>query len=305
MNILSEAVIIMVENKEVFCKIQYMVSKGFFNGLDSCGIEYTIVKGCPLAYYKTGNAGSRLSSDIDILISRRDIDKVVGILEDNGFQSSYMLNRRERIMLVSNSHQIPAYHKCLGKCSVQIDVNFDLFWGEFAGKRVDVTEFLKGAAEMDIYGCRIRTLPPLKCMVQIILHHYKEMNSLYHLTSHVAIKRRMFEDIYALCKRYPTEISVDKVYEASDIYGILPYAYYMFYYTRQVYADAILDGYLEALCTEEGKELLDCYGLSDQERKTWKISFPERLEANLTEMIESGLSGEDREKLERNRRLFG
>lgn len=56
----------MVENKEVFCKIQYMVSKGFFNGLDSCGIEYTIVKGCPLAYYKTGNPGSRLSSDIDI-----------------------------------------------------------------------------------------------------------------------------------------------------------------------------------------------------------------------------------------------
>lgn len=110
----------MVENKEVFCKIQYMVSKGFFNGLDSCGIEYTIVKGCPLAYYKTGNAGSRLSSDIDILISRRDIDKVVGILEDNGFQSSYMLNRRERIMLVSNSHQIPAIINAWGSAACRL-----------------------------------------------------------------------------------------------------------------------------------------------------------------------------------------
>lgn len=290
---------------DVFCKIQYMMSKEFFNGLMSCGIEYAVIKGCPLAYYKTGNPGSRLSSDIDILISRHDIDKVVGLLEDNSFQSSYMLNRKERIMLVSYSHQIPTYYKYLGKCSVQIDVNFDLFWGEFAGKRIDITEFLEGAAEMDIYGCRIRTLPPLKCMLQLILHHYKEANSLYHLASHVAITRRMFEDIYVLCKRYPTDISVDKVYEACDRYDILPYAYYMFHYTRQVYDDAILDGYLKALCTEEGKALLDCYGLSNQERKIWKIGFLERLDADLAEMIESELSIEGREKLERNRRMFG
>ena len=282
-----------------------MISKGFINGLNSCGIKYAVIKGCPLAYYKTGNPGSRLSSDIDILISRHDIDKVTELLEVNGFQNSYVLDRKERIMLVSNSHQVPSYFKYLGKCCVQIDVNFDLFWGEYKGKRIDVPEFLEGTAEMNIYGCRIRTLPPLKCMIQLILHHYKEMNSLYHLTSHIAIRRRMYEDIYILYRRYPTEISIDRMYEASERYGILPYAYYMFYYTRQVYGDAILDGYLEALCTEDGKALLDCYGLSEQERKTWKIGFSERLEADLTEMIESGLSNEDREKLERNRRLFG
>ncbi len=297
--------IIMDKNKEALCKIQYMMSKGFFNGLNSCGIKYAVLKGCPLAYYKTGDPGSRLSSDIDILISRSDIDKATELLEASGFQNSYALDRKERIMLVSNSHQIPSYSKCLGKCCVQIDVNFDLFWGEYKGKRIDVPEFLEGTAEMDIYGCRIRALPPLKCMVQVILHHYKEMNSLYHLTGHVAIRRRMFEDIYALCRRYPAEISIDRIYEAGQRYGILPYAYYMFYYTRQVYDDAILDGYLEALRTEEGRALLDCYGLSDQERKTWKIGFPERLEADLTEMVRAGLSGEDREKLERNRRLFG
>lgn len=249
--------------KEVVCMVQYMMSKGLFDGLNSCGIKYAVIKGCPLAYYKTGNPGSRLSSDIDILISRCDIDKVVGLLEANGFQSSYTLKRKERIMLVSYSHQIPTYYRCLGKCSVQIDVNFDLFWGEFAGKRIDVTEFLEGATEMDIFGCKIRTLSPLKCIVQLILHHYKEANSLYHLTGHIAITKRMFEDIYVLCKRYPMEMSIEKVCEACGRYDIFPYAYYMFYYTRQVYEDAILDGYLEALCTEEGKALLDCYGLSD------------------------------------------
>lgn len=291
--------------KDVFCKIQYMMSKGFFNGLSSYGINYAVIKGCPLAYYKTGNIGSRLSSDIDILIPRRNIEKVKGLLEANGFQSSYELNRQERVMLVSNSHQIPPYNKGLGKCSVQVDVNFDLFWGEYKGKRIDVSEFLGGTIEMEVYDCRIKTLPPLKCMIQLILHHYKDMNSLYHLTGHAAIRRRLFEDIYLLCKRYPTEISIDNVYEASARYDILPYAYYIFYYTRQVYDDAILDGYLEALYTEEGKRLLECYGLTDQERKIWKIDFAERLDADLSKVIESELSKEDREKLERNRRLFG
>lgn len=41
--------------KDSFCKIQYMMSKGFFNGLSSYGINYAVIKGCPLAYYKTGN----------------------------------------------------------------------------------------------------------------------------------------------------------------------------------------------------------------------------------------------------------
>ena len=291
--------------KDAFCKIQYMISKDFFSGLSSCGINYAVIKGCPLAYYKTGNMGSRLSSDIDILIPRRNIEKVKGLLEANGFRSSYELNRKERVMLVSNSHQIPSYCKSLGKCSVQVDVNFDLLWGEYKGKRIEVSEFLSGTIEMEVYGCRIKTLPPLKCMIQLILHHYKDMNSLYHLTSHAAIRRRLFEDIYLLCKRYPTEISIDNVYEISANYGILPYAYYMFYYTRQVYDDAIMDGYLEALCTEEGKRLLECYGLTDQERKIWKIDFAERLDADLSKVIEPELSREDREKLERNRRLFG
>lgn len=295
----------MNKDKEIFCKIQYILSKEFFHELNSYGIVYAVIKGCPLSYYKTGNPGTRLSSDIDILISRRDIDQVTGLLEANGFHSSYALDRKERIMLVSNSHQIPAYFKHFGKCSVQMDVNFDLFWGEYKGKRIEVSEFLDGAVEMDIFGCRIKTLPPLKCMVQIILHHYKEANSLYHLTGHTAIRRRMFEDIYVLCKRFSAELSVDRIYEMCDRYGILPYAYYMFYYTRQVYDDAALDGYLEALCTEEGRRLLGCYGLSDQERKIWKISFSERLDADVSKWIESELSEEDREKLERNRGLFG
>ncbi len=291
--------------QSLLSKVQYRFAQKIFCELDLNEIEYAVIKGCPLAYYKTGNMGTRLSSDIDVLISRKSINGVSDIVEQNGFLCSDRITRAERIMLVSHSHQLPSYYKSVGNYSIQIDINFDLFWGEYTGKRIDVAEFISDTVEMEIYGCQVKTLPPLKTMIQLILHHYKEMNSLYHLTGHVAIKKRFFEDVYLLCQRFPEEISVRKLYEACCRYAILPYAYYIFYYTRKIYDDKMLDVYLEALQTEAGGLLLEYYGLAAQERRRWKIPFEERLDQDVSDLIYSELTESDIEKLERNRRLFG
>lgn len=291
--------------QEIHKSMQYDMAKNVINDLNACGIDYAIVKGSPLACYKTGEVGTRLSNDIDILISRQDITEMEKILEKNDFQSTYNTSRKEHIMLISNSHQIPPFSKKMGRLCSQIDVNFDLFWGEYTGKRIDVAEFISDTVDMEIYGCQIKTLPPLKTMIQLILHHYKEMNSLYHLTGHVAARKRFFEDVYLLCQRFPEEISVEKLYEACCGYEILPFAYYIFYYTRKVYGDEMLDAYLKALWTENGGALLEYYGLAEQERKPWKIPFEERLERDVSALIYSEMTESDIEKLERNRRLFG
>jgi len=291
--------------KEIHKSMQYVMAKNVINDLNICGINYAIVKGRPLACYKTGEVGSRLSNDIDILISRQDIPEMERILKENDFQSTYNTSRKEHIMLISNSHQIPPFSKKMGKLYSQIDVNFDLFWGEYTGKRIDVAEFISDTVEMEIYGCLIKTLPPLKTMIQLILHHYKEMNSLYHLTGHVAIKKRFFEDVYLLCQRFPQEISAEKLYEACCRYEILPFAYYLFYYTRKVYDDKMLDAYLKALWTEASDALLEYYGLAEHERKPWRIPFEERMEQDVSDLIYSEMTESDIEKLERNRRLFG
>lgn len=175
--------------QEIRGSMQYFIAKNIICELNEEGISYVIVKGCPLEYYKTGQFGTRISNDIDILISRQDIVKLEKILVKNGFKCTYDLERKERIMLVSSSHQIPPYCKKMGKLYSQIDVNFDLFWGEYTGKRIDIEEFISETVEMQIYGCKIKTLPPLKTIIQVILHHYKEMNSLYHLMGHVAVKK--------------------------------------------------------------------------------------------------------------------
>lgn len=291
--------------ERLVCKMQYVLAKDTFCKLESEGLKYAIIKGCPLAYYKSGNVETRLSGDIDILISRNNVNRVIEILEGYDYASTYEISRVEKIMLISHSHQITSFNKTISNWHSHIDVNFDLFWGEYTGKRIDVDEFISDTVEMEIYGCRIKTLPPLKTMIQLILHHYKEMNSLYHLTGHVAVKKRFFEDVYMMCQRFPEEISVENLYKACCSYEILPFAYYLFYYTKKVYDDKMLDDYLEALWTEACEDLLEYYGLAEQERKRWKNSFEERLEQDVSALIYSEMTESDIEKLERNRRLFG
>lgn len=203
---------------EICVGMQYIMAKNVMDEMNIRGIDYAIEKGLPLAYYKTGRIGTRISNDIDIMTYRQNVTKIEEILLYYDFKCVHQLKRRERIMLISHSHQVPPYNKKMGKLFSQIDINFDLFWGEYVGKRIDVAEFIGDTVEMEICGCRIRTLPLLKTMVQLILHHYKEMNSLYHLVDNIAIKKRFFEDVYLLIQRFPKEISVEKLYEACRQY---------------------------------------------------------------------------------------
>ena len=121
----------------------------------------------------------------------------------------------ENIYLIENHHEALGYWRNMhisNKTIIHIDSHHDLFegpsfpwinnylwfaikenilkemfWGEYEGKRIDISEFLSDTIEIDIYGCKVKTLPPLKAMVQLILHHYKEMNSIYHLAGHNCI----------------------------------------------------------------------------------------------------------------------
>ena len=294
-----------INTTEILCRLQYNFIKEVLAELEENKLNYVIVKGCPLAYYKTGNHGSRLSGDIDILLDRQDIKKASEILENNGFKNAYKPSRAERVLMVSNSHQILPFYKEIGKLSVEIDVNFDLFWGEYRGKRIPVAEFIEDSVCMEIFGRKIRTLSPLKMILQVILHHYKELNSLFYLTGRCGIKRRMFEDIYLLCKRYEFEISVDKLFAICNDYEIIPYAFYMFYYTKQVFGDDILDPYIDKFRTESGEELLNYYGLTKEERKIWKMDFMTRLDADVSKYIYQEMTERERSKLEFSKKLFG
>ena len=267
--------------------------------------KYAVVKGEALSLYAYDAPNMRQSSDVDILIPRMFLRDVEDSLRNNSFENEY-LSRRDEVLLLSSSHQTLPWNKYLYPWgNLTVDLNFDIFWGEYEGKRVDIEGFLSDTVDIDIYGVKVKTLPPLKAMVQLILHHYKDMNSIYLLAARKSINRNMFKDVYYLLMNNLEDISIDRLYAISSEYGIIPYVFYVLYYTNRIYSDATLGRYVETFRTREGERLLNLYGLCEKERREWHVDFNTRLEAESAfPLIEKDLTDRDKKKIEINKKFF-
>lgn len=274
-------------------------------------VSYAIVKGAPLSYYAYGDYGRRSFVDTDLLVDRKNVTAVEKILLAHGFKQVIdednfeRVDRKTRTFCMSNSHQLLPYYKIINNQRICFDINFDIFWGEYEGKRISVEEFLSDATEMEIYGIQVKTLPPIKALIHLALHHYKDMNSIYLLATRKSIKYEMFQDVYCLLKNNLASISIGKLCSMSMEYDIFPYMFYILYYTGQVYEDEWLKKYIEAFRTPEGERLLNCYGLCTKERKEWKYDFKTRLETDdLYGFIRNDLSENDLQKININKYIF-
>ena len=277
--------------------------------LSDVTVPYAVIKGEPLSLLCYNKKSVRNTQDIDILVDRQHISYFERLLQENDFirfiNQNEFIYRESRILCISQSHQIPPYVKETSNQQIDIDLNFDIFWGEYTGKRIDIAEFLADTIVQDIYGCKVKTLPPLKAMVQLILHHYKDMNSIFLLATRKSIKYDMFKDVYYLWKNNQKDISLEKLYSISSEYEIIPYVFYVLYFTNWIFKDTELQKYVEAFRTSEGAALLDYYGLTEKERKEWKCDFKTRLEAdNLYDLIKDDLTEKDQEKVSINKRVF-
>lgn len=267
--------------------------------------NYAIVKGDALSIQAYGKVCARTYGDIDILIPKKHINNIEKILLEHDFYSNQN-SHGDRVMMFIGSHQVASWHKNRLLCGqVIIDLNFDILWGEYEGKRIDIEKFLSDTIEMEIYGVKVKTLPPLKAMIQLVLHHYKDMNSIFLLATRKSIRYDMFKDVYYLLKNNLDAISLGKLHAMSAEYEIIPYVFYVLYYTGQVFDDDILKQYIESFRTPEGEALLNCYGLCEKERCEWKCDFKTRLDSdNLYELIKEELTERDKEKIAINKRIF-
>lgn len=284
---------------------RYNESKSFFEFLNNNIIPYVVVKGEPLSLLSYNEPGKRISADIDILIPKAYLKLAEQKLKELDFNNDGN-NREKHMFMLAYTHQVSPWYKEIKPCGeFSIDLNFDIFWGEYEGKRIDIEEFLSNPIEMEIYGVKVKTLPPLKAMIQIVLHHYKDMNSLFLLATRKSIRYDMFKDIYYLLKNNLDAIPLDKLYAMSAEYEIIPYVFYVLYYTGQVFDDDVLKQYIEAFRTPEGEMLLNCYGLCSKERREWRYDFFTRLETdNLFSLIKYDLSEKDKDKININKRIF-
>ncbi len=228
------------------------------------------------------------------------------ILRRNGYvqDERAALSRYEKIY-ASYSHQTSPYYKVVGGNRVEIDVNLDLFWGEYLGKRIDISEFLQDSEEIVIYGKHYRTLSAEKTFLQICLHLFKELNSFDHLAYHNPYKRQLFDDIYYFLMNHKN-LSLNRLYTLCAAYQVIPFVYHDLYYVSLLYPEPFVMEARKCFWCEEGEALIDCYGLAEHERKRWKIPFEQRLtETDLFSWIADDLTAEDREKIQIHKKIFG
>lgn len=277
--------------------------KPVFAGLNN--IPYAVIKGEVLSKLAYGGGGYRNSGDVDFLVPRSYIEQVETVLKSNCFEENIYdnvgnkraLTRQERI-LFRNSHQIVPYIKIVnGTRMVPVDVNTDILWGEYQGKRIDIHNFLIDTHELELYGATIKVLSDIKHFVVLCLHHYKEMNAPYHIAMGNPFTEKMFEDIYKL---YYVAIhkKMDELTKFVFMFELEEIFYYILFYTSIVFQDCDMKAQAEIFKTPDGVMGLNYYGLTDKERKQWSIPFAERMNhPNIFAVIEKDMTKADIEKI--------
>jgi len=270
--------------------------------LNELSAPYAIIKGPALSQTLYNDPNVREYNDLDILISRDSIGKMKEILKRNGFQIPGYSKERE-LFCELYSHQLPTYTDSTG--NLVYDINFDVTWGEFEGKRIQVKELLADTVSIDLFGFEVKTLSPVNTFIQLALHIFRDMNSIYLLATRKTINKAAFSDVYQLIVKYRNELPPEYLFEACKKYDIIPYAYYVLYYTGILFIDEILGDYIHLFRTAEGDHLLNRYGLCEKERKLWNCDIASRFKSTDTfSLISRDLTPSDLRKIEVNQSMF-
>ena len=295
-------------NNYIIGMLRFKELKKVFSDLEK--VPYALIKGEALSIQAYGRCGQRTYGDIDLLISKKTLSQVEDILLKNGFENirskrSNINQEKIRKLCLVGSHQLPSFIKKTGFGTIEIDVNFDVFWGQYSGKKCDIDVFISNVEFCDIYGINIKVLTPLYATIQLILHHYKEMNSIYHLVFFNTIKTSMLKDLQQLIVSNKKVITPENLVEVCDYYEIREYAYYVLYYTKIVTNEDLLKYYIEKMYTPDSSKLLNRFGLKNSEYGFWKSEFIERVDRNnLAEEIIPQLSQKSINELKLCKEIF-
>lgn len=248
----------------------------------------------------------RDSHDIDILVEKKNLRTLYTIFMKHGFEPVLFKNdgnhreltRMEKIMLINSHQEVPLCKMLEGGEMLEVDINVDIFWGEYTGRRIGVDTLLSHSANICMFGYNVPTLDAAHQFIEVCLHHYKEMNAPYILKVCNPINSRMLEDIYCLYARYIKEDS-DRILLLCKQYQVLPYIYYMLCLTSIAFSDSGLERDKEKFYSQQGEMLLNKYGLADNERKTWRYGLLTILDApEVFSLIERDLTQKDLEKID-------
>lgn len=150
----------------------------------------------------------------------------------------------------------------------------------------------------EICGITVNKLSAEMEFISLCLHHYKDINSIYLLYMD-GFKLNHFCDIYFYLLN--NELDRQKLISLWKELNVESYVYYCIYYTNLMFISPVLSEYLTLF--EQGKDpqMIDSFGLCDNERKTWCIDFYQRLlHPKLKEYLDEYLTENDKRKIYEN-----
>ena len=259
-----------IARQYLYTQRMYYHCNTLFDDLDH--INYAIIKGAVLSQRIYSNPAIRKSSDIDILISRNQLDYVKSVLEKHGFQQSKVRNgklvpytRRELVYHSVFTHQTASFRKLTSDplCPIiNVDINTDIFWGESSHK-ADMIDFLRHTEKTEIFGIKAKRLTTIYDFISLCLHHYKDLNSLYLLWQR-GISLSKFCDIYYYLSNI--QIEPQQLRYICNQLNVAEYVYYCIYQTTVIF-DSNFTVYLNALYSRQAESLLKRIGLSKNHYK--------------------------------------
>lgn len=262
---------------------RFAVCSAVFRSLETHGVPYAVMKGAVLSQTAYGDPFARQSGDIDLLVDRRDVDRVKRILNECGFQQGFVtkdgvqpFTRKQILFQTAMSHQIAPFIASTQNplCPyVNVDINLDILWGESLLK-TDMSKVLSHTIRASLFGTEFLKLEPHIEFIALCLHHYKDMNSPY-LLSNGSLRISLFCDIWYYLKNVRPDIADTK--RISDALGVTDYVYYCLYYAYVIFENAELAAWCEVFHTVNGQQLLPSFGLSKNARYLWNMDFEERL----------------------------
>ena len=274
-------------------------------------IPYAVIKGAVLSAAAYGDAFMRCSGDIDILISRKDIDTVKNILKGNGFVQGRIcggkvkeFTRRELVFQSAMSHQTaPFIKKTDGKLCpfVEADVNLDIMWGE-SSMKADMDFVLSHTEKAELCGVLFQKLSPEMEFISLCLHHYKDFNSIYLIADRGLQLSHLCDILYYLRSCSPSAALLSGMCRTL---GVTDYIYYCLYFTNYIFADPTTSEYLDLFDKMKATDLTPFYGLCESERKKWEVPFEERLfDKDFSGKFYQSLSDGAKAKVKTNRDLM-
>jgi hypothetical protein len=234
------------------------------------------VKGAFLLNKLYLNYQIRFSGDLDILISKKNVNKIIGIMYELGYVQGKCKNdcivkmsRQEEILWKLNMGNLYPFVKlCEYGYPIEIKIDFRFSLDD----RLDST-----AVDTMLKTVSHEEMDEEMYLIHMCTHLYNEASNLYFAKWNKDINIIKFCDIREYILNCCDNAILNKAIEFAKKYLFEDALYYTFYYLKELYNDGYEDNVLDKLTHIEEKKIQEYKINKYSEKMQWKNSFKTRM----------------------------